>query len=85
MFDVLRNMFFGCTHRRTTFPLTSRRTHGPLMNGTCANTYVVCLDCGREFCYDWTEMRMNEPLARGEVAVHEDHRVPVARHAVARL
>jgi predicted transcriptional regulator len=36
-------------------------------------TYVVCLDCGKEFGYDWREMRVvfspegrNQPV--GEVA-----------------
>lgn len=37
---------FGCSHRRTTFPLTKKRT------------YVVCLECGREFQYDWQKMRI---------------------------
>lgn len=22
-------------------------------------TYVVCLDCGKEFAYDWDEMRLS--------------------------
>jgi len=26
-------------------------------------TYVVCLDCGQEFRYDWKEMRVGEPVA----------------------
>lgn len=26
-------------------------------------TYVVCLDCGQEFRYDWKEMRLGEPVA----------------------
>ena len=24
--------------------------------------YVVCLDCGKEFQYDWNEMRVGEPV-----------------------
>ena len=26
--------------------------------GSPADTYIVCLDCGRRFAYDWTAMRM---------------------------
>jgi len=25
-------------------------------------TYVVCLDCGQEFNYDWKEMRVGQPV-----------------------
>jgi hypothetical protein len=25
--------------------------------------YVVCLDCGQEFAYDWAAMRIGEPVA----------------------
>jgi hypothetical protein len=25
-------------------------------------TYVVCLDCGQEFRYDWKQMRVGEPV-----------------------
>jgi len=31
-----------------------RNTPAASMTGT----YVVCLDCGREFPYDWNEMKM---------------------------
>jgi hypothetical protein len=42
--------FFACSHRRTTFPQTPP--------GQKARTYIVCLDCGQEFDYDWREMRV---------------------------
>jgi hypothetical protein len=47
----------GCSHRRKTFPFTplpARRRNA----GVRAETYVVCLDCGRHFAYDWTTMRL---------------------------
>lgn len=49
---------FGCHHPHYSFPITLRR--GNRRNGTAAltGTYVVCLDCGREFPYDWHEMRV---------------------------
>ena len=31
-------------------------------------TYVVCLDCGREFPYDWKEMKMVRTKPEGSAA-----------------
>jgi hypothetical protein len=53
MLKSILESIFGCAHRTTTFPLTPRRKR---------NTYVVCLDCGREFGYDWNAMRIGEPV-----------------------
>jgi len=53
IFDVL----FGCLHKRTSFPLSTRGTRRPQAAGR-TGTYVVCLDCGREFAYDWQKMRI---------------------------
>ena len=43
------------------FPITvrpgSRRNKAAALTGT----YVVCLDCGKEFAYDWKEMKIVEP------------------------
>ena len=52
------DILFGCAHKRTSFPFSSkpgqRRSSAALQTGT----YVVCLDCGREFAYDWQTMRV---------------------------
>ena len=71
MIDALLNVLFGCSHRKTTFPLTPDRKLGfSTARPTLHGTYVVCLDCGKEFDYDWKEMRMGEAvLAHREVAV----------------
>ena len=53
MFHTILEILFGCSHRSTTFPLTPRRD-----NGRFNGPYVVCLDCGREFGYDWNTMRI---------------------------
>ena len=64
MLNSLLNVMFGCTHRRTTFPLTPARKAGwPANNGARHGTYVVCLDCGKEFGYNWAEMRIGDPVA----------------------
>ncbi len=69
MIDALMNTFFGCSHRRTSFPQTpSRRSgfSGSNFSGQKRNgTYVVCLDCGKEFDYNWKEMRVGAQVASG--------------------
>ena len=53
------DMVFGCSHKRCSFPITVR---GQQRRATPAaaltGTYVVCLDCGHEFAYDWNEMKL---------------------------
>lgn len=63
MLQSLLNTLFGCSHRRTTFPLTPSRSNGYGAPGAARNgTYVVCLDCGKEFAYNWDEMRVGTTL-----------------------
>ena len=49
---------FGCSHKRTSFPITlpdrARRVAAP----HSADTYIACLDCGKEIPYSWDEMRV---------------------------
>ena len=54
MLQSLLNAMFGCSHRRTTFPQTTGRNKNA--------TYVVCLDCGKEFAYNWSEMRLGQQV-----------------------
>jgi hypothetical protein len=56
MLRSIFNVLFGCSHQRTTFPLTPGRKNG------VSRTYVVCLDCGKEFAYNWGDMRIGEPV-----------------------
>ena len=62
MLQSILNTLFGCTHQRTTFPLTPGRKNAAF-GATRNNTYVVCLDCGKEFAYDWDGMRIGQPVA----------------------
>jgi hypothetical protein len=57
MFKLL-NVLFGCTHKHCTFPISARKGHRRSPAATMTGTYVVCLDCGKEFAYDWHKMRM---------------------------
>ena len=64
------DMFFGCWHKNYSFPITvkpgKRRSEAASVTGT----YVVCLDCGKEFAYDWRAMKVvaNTPNAPGQIA-----------------
>jgi len=64
MFQSLVNTLFGCAHSRTTFPMTPGRGSKALSGQNAAHlgTYVVCLDCGKEFAYDWKTMRVGQPI-----------------------
>jgi hypothetical protein len=69
MFNLLQVLFGSCSHMRSTFPMTTRskrRAEAANMTGT----YVVCLDCGTEFPYDWHRMKMMDPPQdeRGQIA-----------------
>jgi DNA-directed RNA polymerase subunit RPC12/RpoP len=60
MIDTVLNLLFRCSHRRITRPITpvmkTGQPHG--------STYVVCLDCGKQFAYDTKEMKIGKPIDR---------------------
>lgn len=68
MLQSLLNSLFGCSHQRTTFPQTPSRR-----SGSRTGTYVVCLECGKEFAYNWDEMRVGVTLPN-----NTDRLAPVA-------
>ena len=53
------DFLFGCTHQNTSFPITHRQkpADGRQRSGVPTATYVVCLDCGKEFPYSWEQMK----------------------------
>jgi hypothetical protein len=59
MDNSLFQALFGCAHRKTTFPLTPIRRGriAAQSNTELAQTYIACLDCGKELPYDWDRMR----------------------------
>ena len=58
MIDTVLNLLSRCSHRRLTRPVTPvSRTGIPQ-----GETYIVCLDCGKQFSYDTTAMRIGKPL-----------------------
>jgi len=64
MINAVLNLLFRCSHRHLTRPITpvikTGVTHG--------ETYVVCLDCAKQFAYDLKEMRMGEAIDRSHDA-----------------
>src|SRR5208337_1246622 len=67
MFSKLMDAMFGCRHARYTFPITVRAGSRRTPTAQRTGTYVACLDCGREFSYDWRQMKIMGPPAK-EVA-----------------
>jgi hypothetical protein len=49
---------FGCRHARYSFPITVRAGSRRGSAAQRTGTYVACLDCGKEFKYDWQEMKI---------------------------
>src|SRR5438034_8814662 len=63
--SVIASLFnpFRCTHRRTTFPMTPvRKKAAGGESETPLETYVVCLECGKQFAYDWENMRIGSAV-----------------------
>ena len=62
MIDTVLNLLFRCSHRRITRPIT------PVMKTRDAyhGAYVVCLDCGKQFAYDTTAMKIGKPIDRSD-------------------
>ncbi len=58
MFSKLLDAMFGCRHARYSFPITVRAGSRRTPPAQRIGTYVACLDCGKEFRYDWHEMRI---------------------------
>jgi hypothetical protein len=58
MVAQLIDLVFGCRHSRYSFPVTIRGAARRPQAGALTGTYVACLDCGKEFPYDWQEMKV---------------------------
>jgi hypothetical protein len=64
---LLQLLSIRCSHKKLSQPFTAsplasgRRTvnsQWDTPSATPAQHYVVCLDCGRKFDYDWSKMRV---------------------------
>jgi DNA-directed RNA polymerase subunit RPC12/RpoP len=60
MIDSVLNLIFRCSHRRLTRPVAPVSKAGQPRG----KSYVVCLDCGKQFEYDLKEMKMGKAIDR---------------------
>jgi hypothetical protein len=56
----LLDVLFGCSHKNFSFPITKRPGQRLSPAAQLTGTYVSCLGCGKEFPYDWHEMKIVE-------------------------
>jgi hypothetical protein len=60
MIDFVAGLLFRCPHKRLTRPITPVSKPGV----PSGETYMVCLECGKQFYYDWDNMRRGGPVER---------------------
>lgn len=65
MLNIIASLF-GCAHYRCTFPMTATDRCSRSGEKSSATTYVVCLDCGEEFKYDWQQMKVIGSVKRSQ-------------------
>jgi len=66
MWGKVFQLLAGCRHRHISQPfsaVSSSRQHSghsewESISQSESGLYVVCLDCGKHFAYDWSQMRM---------------------------
>ena len=59
MIDTVLNLLLNCPHRHLTRPFTPVNHGGGGIHG---ETYVVCLDCAKQFAYDFETMHIGKPI-----------------------
>jgi hypothetical protein len=65
----LVDLLFGCWHKNLSFPVHVRQGQRASLAASRTGTYVVCLDCGKEFVYDGQDTRI-VPWQFGETLRH---------------
>ncbi len=83
MFQNMLDYLFGCSHRNCSFPITAKPGKRHNVAASVTGTYVVCLECGKEFPYDWRAMKVVEiPRKQAAAAgMGETAEEPLARSA----
>jgi hypothetical protein len=64
MIDTILNRLFRCSHQRITRPMTPASKAGD----RSSETYVVCLECGKQFSYDLAKMRVGKAVPASSTA-----------------
>lgn len=71
MFSRVVDFIFGCWHKHLSFPITLRSGRRRSGTASATGTYVVCLDCGKEFAYDWNQMKLVAPTRKQRTGLAE--------------
>ena len=61
LFQLAWSKVFTCRHRKRTPLITCRKGQQRSKVMAMTGTYCVCLGCGKEFAYDWDNMRVIDP------------------------
>jgi hypothetical protein len=61
LFQMAWSKVFSCRHKRCTPVITCRKGQPRSVVASITGTYFVCLGCGKEFAYDWENMRVIDP------------------------
>jgi hypothetical protein len=69
LFSLVWGRIFRCRHKRCTALFTCRPGQARSKVAAMTGTYFICLDCSKEFAYDWETMRVIDPEPRGIKAV----------------
>jgi DNA-directed RNA polymerase subunit RPC12/RpoP len=75
MIDTVLNLLFRCSHRRLTRPVAPITKAGQ----PHSQSYVVCLDCGKQFEYDLNEMRIGRAIDHSHDTGIVPPNIPTAR------
>ena len=61
LFSLVWGRIFSCRHKRCTSLITCRPGQARSKVAAMTGTYFICLDCCKEFAYDWENMRVIDP------------------------
>jgi DNA-directed RNA polymerase subunit RPC12/RpoP len=81
MIDTVLNLLFRCSHRRLTRPVAPITKAGQ----PHSQSYVVCLDCGKQFEYDLKEMRIGRAIDHSHDASIVPPNLPKPRNTKIKL
>jgi hypothetical protein len=83
MLTAVFDLLFGCRHPNYSFPITAKkRSTAPRIKAAhLTGTYVVCLKCGKEFPYDWQQMKILAPEPEGATLIPSEA-APLASNPV---
>ena len=61
LFELAWAKVFSCRHKKCTPLITCRKNQPRTGVAAITGTYFVCLGCGKEFAYDWDNMKVIDP------------------------